>query len=94
MSLLTFKQKFNIKYKQPKNKANSIEEIARLSGIKKSALLEIKKKGIGAFYSNPSSVRPNVTSAERWGIARVYSAVMGGKASRVDYTELKRGRQK
>ena len=94
MSLLTFKQKFNIKYKQPKNKANSIEEIARLSGIKKSALLEIKKKGIGAFYSNPSSVRPNVTSAERWGIARVYSAVMGGKASRVDYKELQRGRQK
>ena len=94
MSLLTFKQKFNIKYKQPKNKANSMEEIARLSGIKKNELLNIKKKGIGAFYSNPSSVRPNVTSAERWGIARVYSAVMGGKASRVDYTELKRGRQK
>ena len=69
-------------------------EISRLSGIKQSALLNIKKKGIGAFYSNPSSVRPNVTSAERWGIARVYSAVMGGKASKVDYTELKRGRQK
>ena len=30
----SYKQKFNIKYKQDKNKSNSIQEIAKLSGYK------------------------------------------------------------
>ena len=43
---------------------------------------------MGAFKSNPKSVRPNVNSARQWGIARLYSAVMGGKAAKVDAKEL------
>jgi len=51
--------------------------------------LKIREKGMGAYYTNPSSVRPNVTSAIEWGYSRVYSAVGGGKAAKVDKDLLK-----
>ena len=50
---------------------------------------QIYNKGIGAYKTNPSSVRPNVKSKEQWAMARVYSSVMGGKASKIDFNELK-----
>jgi len=81
---MSYKQKFNIKYNQEKNKSNSIQEISKLSGYKLSGLKKILKKGEGAYFSNPSSVRPTVTSATQWGIARIYSAVMNGKAAKID----------
>ena len=80
----TYKQKFNEKHKQPKDESNSIKKIATLSNIKYSNALKIVKKGEGAYFSNPSSVRSFVKSPRRWGIARLYSAVMGGKAAKVD----------
>jgi hypothetical protein len=89
----TWKQKFNKKYKFPLDKSHSIKEIARLTGRSYKGLLQIAKKGRGAYYTNPKSVRPQVKKsggAVRWGIARVYSAVMGGKASKVDAKELKK----
>ena len=89
---LTYKQKFNRKYKQPKDKSNSLADIARLSGIKRAALQKIYNKGIGAYKTNPSSVRPQVTSKEQWAMARIYSSVMGGKAAKVDAKELAEGR--
>tara|TARA_R100000734_G_C3292257_1_gene83943 strand:+ start:666 stop:947 length:282 start_codon:yes stop_codon:yes gene_type:complete len=92
--MATFKEKFNRKYKQPKDKSNSLADIARLTGIKRSALQKIYNKGVGAFKTNPGSVRPNVKSKEQWAMARVYSAVMGGKAAKVDKNELKEGRKK
>jgi len=82
--VLSYKQKFNLKYKQEKNKSNSIKKIAELSGIKYTNALKIVKKGEGAFYSNPGSVRKNITSARAWGISRLYSAVMKGKAAKID----------
>jgi len=85
----TYKQKFNEKHKQPKDESNSIKKIATLSNIKYSNALKIVKKGEGAYFSNPSSVRSFVKSPRRWGIARLYSAVMGGKASKVDKDLLK-----
>ena len=85
----TYKQKFNAKHKQPKDKSNSIKDIAKKSGIKYSNALKIVKKGEGAFYSNPSSVRPFVKSPRRWGISRLYSAVGGGKAAKIDKDLLK-----
>ena len=85
----TYKQKFNEKHKQPKDETNSIKKIAKLSNIKYSNALKIVKKGEGAYFSNPSSVRSFVKSPRRWGIARLYSAVMGGKASKVDKDLLK-----
>ena len=85
----TFKQKFNKKYGFSKDEPHSIKEIAKLSGIKYSNALKIVKKGEGAFFNNPSSVRPQVKSARAWAIARLYSAVMGGAAARIDKDLLK-----
>lgn len=80
----TYKQKFNKKYGQPKNKSNSVEDVSRLTGFKKAGLKKIIEKGEGAFKTRPDSVRPNVKSATQWGIARMYSAVMGGAAKKYD----------
>lgn len=86
---LSYKQKFNLKYGFEKDKSHSIKEISKLSNIKYSNALKIVKKGEGAFYSNPESVRPMVKSARQWGISRIYSAVMGGKAAKIDKDLLK-----
>ncbi len=80
----TYRDKFNEKYNQPKGTSNSIVKIARLTGYKKSNIQKIYNKGIGAYKTNPSSVRKSVKSKEQWAYARVYSAVMGGKAAKVD----------
>ena len=84
---LTYKQKFNKKYGFAKDKAHSLRDIARITGRPYKGIKQIFEKGEGAFYSNPASVRPNMTP-QRWAYARVYSAVMGGKASKVDAKEL------
>lgn len=91
--MTTYKQKFNKKHGQPLNESNSVAKIARLSGISKKEADAIVEKGKAAYYNNPKSVRPQVKSATQWGIARLYSAVMGGKAAKVDKNELKRGRK-
>jgi hypothetical protein len=80
----TYKEKFNKKYKQPLSKSNSLKEISKLTGYKLSGLKKILEKGEGAYYSNPSSVRPNIKNPTAWGRARIYSAVMGGKAAKID----------
>lgn len=87
--MLTYKQKFNRKYGFNKNESHSIKEISSLSKISYRNALKIVKKGEGAYFSNPGSVRKQVTSARQWGIARLYSAVMGGKAAKIDKDLLK-----
>lgn len=84
----TYKQKFNKKYGFSKDESHSLSEISKLTGYKLAGLKIIQEKGEGAYYSNPESVRPQVKSATQWGVARVYSAVMGGKASKVDAKHL------
>jgi hypothetical protein len=54
----------------------SLGDIARLSGIPRPALQEVYNRGIGAYKTNPESVRPQVKSKEQWAMARVYSFVM------------------
>ncbi len=81
---LTYKQKFNKKYGFPKDEGHSISEISKITGYKLAGLKKIVEKGEGAFYSNPQSVRKFVKSAKQWGIARLYSAIMGGKAKKID----------
>jgi hypothetical protein len=81
---LTYKQRFNRKHGFPKDASHSIREIAKLSKIKYRNALKIVEKGRGAYSTNPQSVRPQVKSAQQWGIARLYSAVMGGGAAKVD----------
>ena len=87
--MATYKEKFNKKHGQPKDTSNSIAKIARLSGISTANARKIVDKGKGAFKSNPQSVRPSVSSATQWGIARLYSAVMKGKAAKIDKDLLK-----
>jgi len=86
--VVTYKNKFNAKYGFPKDEPHSIQEISQLTGYKKSGLDTIFDKGVGAFRTNPASVRPMVKSPEQWAYARIYSAVMGGKAARVDANQL------
>jgi hypothetical protein len=85
---LTYKQKYNKKYGFAKDESHSLSDISKTTGYKKSGLQTIYNKGIGAFKTNPESVRPQVKSKEQWAYARVYSAVMGGKASKVDADHL------
>jgi len=86
--VVTYKNKFNSKYGFPKDESHSVAEISKITGYKKSGLETIVQKGRGAFFSNPASVRPNVTGPDQWGKARLYSAVMGGKAARIDKNQL------
>jgi len=86
--MLTYREKFNKKYKFPADTSHSIAQIAKLTGYKKAGLDTIFNKGVGAYKTNPASVRPSVKSPEQWGMGRVYSAVMGGKAATIDASHL------
>ena len=85
----TFKSKYNNKYGFPKNESHSVQDISKTTGIKKSILQEVYDRGIGAWKSNPTSVRSKSgdkkdsgfplskrMSKERWAYARVYGFVM------------------
>jgi len=85
---MTYRQQFNQKYGFPKDASHSVAEISKLTGYKKSGLETIIDKGEGAFYSNPQSVRPFIKSPTEWGYARLYSAVMKGKAAKIDKSHL------
>jgi len=61
--------------------AKTLKQISDATGIPKGALAAVKKKGMGAYYSSGS--RPNQT-AESWGLARMYSYILGGPTRRVD----------
>jgi hypothetical protein len=84
----TYKNKFNKRYGFEKDKSHSLSEISKLTGYKLAGLKTILSKGEGAFYSNPESVRPQVKDPTHWAYARLYSAVMGGKAAKVDASHL------
>ena len=85
---LTYKQKYNKKYGFSKDESHSLSDIAKKTGYKRSGLQTIYNKGIGAYKTNPGSVRPQVKSKEQWAMARVYSAVMGGRAQKIDKDHL------
>jgi hypothetical protein len=82
--VLTYKQRFNKKYGFPKDEPHSLKEISDITGFKLSGLKQIFEKGEGAYYTNPESVRKNVKNPQQWAYSRIYSAVMGGKASVID----------
>jgi hypothetical protein len=86
---VSYKDKYNTKYGYSKNESHDLKEISKDTGVSMKGLQQIYNKGIGAYKTNPSSVRPNVKSKEQWAMARVYSSVMGGKASKIDSNELK-----
>jgi hypothetical protein len=86
--VVTYRNKFNERYGFHPNESHSIKAIARLTGYKKAGLEVIYEKGMAAFYNNRAAVRPSVNNPQQWAMARIYSAVMGGKAARVDAAHL------
>lgn len=86
--ITTYRNRFNAKYGFPRDASHSIEEVAKLTGYELAGLRTIFSKGIGAYRTNPQSVRPSVSSPEQWAMARLYSAVMGGKAAVIDRSHL------
>ena len=90
---MTWKEKFNKRYGFEKGKSHSISQIAKITGYKVAGLRTIFRKGKGAYFTNPTSVRQVVKKsggANRWAYARIYSAVMGGNAKKVDKSHLKK----
>jgi len=67
------------------------QELSKACGCSLKTLKIIMKKGQGAYFSSGS--RPNQT-AHSWGVARLASAITGGKSSLVDYKHLKEGCKK
>lgn len=67
------------------------DELSKKTMCSKDALNAIVKKGQGAYFSAGS--RPNQTG-HSWGIARLASAITGGKSAAVDYSILEKGCKK
>ena len=66
-------------------KIGATKELSKATGCSIKGLDLIIKKGMGAYYSSGS--RPNQT-AHSWGVARLASALTGGKSAKVDKHEL------
>jgi hypothetical protein len=64
------------------------KELSKATRCTVKALKAIVRKGEGAYFSSGS--RPNQT-AQSWGLARLASAVSGGKSSVIDYSILENG---
>ena len=71
--VLTHKNQFNKRHGFDKDESHSLQELAKISKKKLSVLKEVFNRGVGAYKTNPSSVRPQVKSPEQWGYARVYA---------------------
>jgi len=82
------KQRFNKKYGFKRDESHSLEELAKITGVKKSILESVYSRGLGARISNPESVRSAKTgkkvggkslkgkmSAQQWAQSRIYSFV-------------------
>ena len=73
---MTNKQEFKRRFKQDKDKSNSKEDISRLAKIPMSIVNEVISRGVGAWETNPSSVRRingKKMSKEQWSMSRLYS---------------------
>tara|TARA_R110000868_G_scaffold134980_1_gene347278 strand:- start:2001 stop:2294 length:294 start_codon:yes stop_codon:yes gene_type:complete len=85
------------KYGLPKDQSYSLSELAKISGISRGTLQEVYNRGIGAYKTQPSSVRMKGSfkkgvnapmsmklSKEQWAFARVYSYLDGSKKHDLD----------
>ena len=72
---------FKVKHGISPAEGLSLADVSRLSGMPRAALQEVYNKGVGAYKTNPVSVRPSVKSAEQWAMGRVYSFVMKRKTT-------------
>ena len=85
---MTHKESFLKKHGRHPTESLSLYEISDLSGFPLSALRQVYQKGLGAYHTNPQSVRligsfkKNVKapmsqklSPQQWAMARVYAFV-------------------
>jgi len=92
----THRLKFLKKHKL-EDKSYSLEELSKISKIPIETIKEVYNRGIGAYKTNPRSVRMKGTfekgvdapmglklSKEQWAYARVYSYLNGSKKHDVD----------
>jgi len=86
---MTHRENFLRKYQLP-DKPRSLYQLSKITRIKESTLQEVYNRGIGAYSTNPTSVRMKGTfkkgvsapmkfklSKEQWAMARVYSFLDG-----------------
>jgi hypothetical protein len=86
---MTNRTAFLRKHGLPADYSPTMREIAKLSDMPVQALRRVYQKGMGAYYTNPTSVRmkgsykKNVDapmsqklSPQQWSMARVYAFVM------------------
>lgn len=86
---MTNREAFLRKHNLPKDTSLSLPEIASYSGMPVAALRKVYQKGLGAYHTNPESVRVKGTfkkdpsaplskklSPQQWAQARVYAFVM------------------
>lgn len=86
--MITNREAFLAKHNLPKDTSLSIGEISKLSGFPRNALTEVYNRGLGAYSTNPQSVRLKGSfkkgvnapmsaklSAPQWGMGRVYAFV-------------------
>jgi hypothetical protein len=79
------------------DKSYSLYELAKISGYSKNTLQQVYNRGIGAYQSNPISVRLKGSfkkgvqapmsmklSKEQWAMARVYSFLDGSQKHDLD----------
>jgi hypothetical protein len=74
--VVTNSQAFKKRHGIPEEQGLSLAQVSKLSGMSRAALQQVYNRGIGAYKTNPESVRPTVQSKEQWAMARVYSFVM------------------
>jgi len=72
------RSKFTIEFDKiyPKDKSRSSSAIGKHFNIKPSVIQEAFNRGVGAYKTNPSSVRPSVKSSDQWGNARKLKLVL------------------
>lgn len=102
----THRHRFLSKHGLPEDFSLSLGQISRLSKVPKEALQEVYNRGIGAWKSNPESVRlksdfsknPDMgryprsarLTKEQWAMARVYSFVDHGKTYKTADSDIAR----
>ena len=86
---MTNREAFLRKHGLPADTSLSLEEIASYAKMPVAALRKVYQKGLGAYHTNPESVRVKGTfkkdasaplsrklSPQQWAMARVYAFVM------------------
>ena len=86
---MTNRERFLRKHNLPADYSPTMREVAQLADMPVGALRQVYKKGLGAYHTNPESVRVKGSfkkdasaplsaklSPQQWAMARVYAFVM------------------